>query len=108
MVRACFFLVVLLVACVNDHAVAPAFECDPKVPLNYDAITAIVQTKCASSGCHVHANSSIPSLTTPAEFTNNRFDVWTQIQAGAMPPSSATPLTSDERAKILCWISARM
>ncbi len=102
-----FMFWLLLFGCVNDHAVAPAFEC-PSQPLSYDDIAVIVQTKCATPTCHVHANSSIPSLTTVSEFTANRFDAWTQLQSGAMPPSNSVVLTPDERAKLLCWISSRL
>lgn len=92
----------MFIGCVNDTL---TFQCSPSVSLSYELdIAPIVSTKCAAAGCHDGSNPAVPTLSNFTQVAGNANDIKFQIGNEAMPPSSSTPLTDSEKAKILCWI----
>jgi hypothetical protein len=99
-------ILLALTACVNDHIVvadAP-FECDSASPPEFNDILPIMESKCATAGCHNADNNYIPHLTTKEQVTANRGDCKSQIENAVMPPPGYT-LTESEKEKILCWLN---
>ena len=65
-------------------------------------VKAIITAKCATSSCH--GGNQSPNLTVFNNLVANSANMKSRIQSGSMPPATNTPLTADEKAKIICWI----
>ena len=71
-----------------------------------DDVDAIVQSKCAITGCHV-SGTGLPDYTIFAEFkarANNELGgVRQRVKTDDMPRSGG-PLSAEEKAALFCWI----
>ncbi len=78
-------------------------DCATAAPSYTNDIAPLVGGRCL--GCHFarNPNSSVV-LETQSEIYDQRQLVETQLYRCAMPPSTGTPLTSDERAELLKWL----
>lgn len=75
-------------------------------PTYASGIKAIVDTRCAISGCH-DGNSGVVGFTAYAPLKeradNGRIRSYV-FELKIMPPSSATQLTEDEKKLLQCWL----
>lgn len=69
------------------------------------AISTIINTKCAISGCHNGSRS--PNLSTYAGVSANASRVQSEVTSKSMPPSnsSAGSLTTEQINLISCWVA---
>lgn len=71
-----------------------------------DEIDAIVQSKCAITGCHV-SGTGLPDYTIFSEFqaraNNSPGGVRQRVKSDDMP-RDRTPLSDEEKAALFCWI----
>lgn len=65
-------------------------------------ISTIINTSCATSGCHDGSRS--PNLSTLAGVQANKARIKSETTARTMPPSSRTPLSAEQILKISCWV----
>lgn len=65
------------------------------------SIKAIIDTKCATTGCHV-SGTNLPDFTNFANIKSNAASVKSLTQSGAMPKTGS--LTQAEIDAIACWV----
>ena len=72
------------------------------------AVNAIIQNKCASSGCHdTNMQASGYKFVTYTDIHNNIESVNNSVfVSGTMPKSGSTQLTEKEKVALKCWIDA--
>lgn len=68
-------------------------------------INPIIQSRCATSGCHASGSANGPgSLTSYTEIFNARVAIRSAVSSGRMPQGST--LATDQKNSILCWIDS--
>ena len=68
-------------------------------------VSPIIQSVCATSGCHNAGSTNGPGpLTTYQQVFNARTQIRSAVSTGLMPKNGT--LTSDQKAAITCWIDA--
>lgn len=65
-------------------------------------VKSIITAKCATSSCH-NGNQN-PNLASLSNVQSNKAQMKSRIEGGSMPPFGSTALTTEEKAKIICWI----
>lgn len=77
----------------------------PTTPPSYaNDVAPIIADRCAP--CHAPGGvSSTRVFTTYADVYRYRTSMLTQVYGCRMPPATATPLTSDEKATLLAWLA---
>ncbi len=105
----CFALTVAVLQSCKKETLKPEPNPVPEPPCQptYTSdINAIVNTKCAISGCH-NGNSGVVGFTsyTPLKerADNGRIKSYV-FELKIMPPASAAQLTEDEKKLLQCWL----
>lgn len=103
-------IVVIATACTMDKGMLT-----PKPTISCDTITfsthvsAIINTKCATTGCHVPAGSGNGDFTSyagvNAKVTSGAFENRVFVTQD-MPPGASPDLTTQELAVLRCWLDA--
>jgi SprB repeat len=62
----------------------------------------IIDTNCATSGCH-NGSNSLPDFRTLSNVQSNKLQVRSRTQSGDMPRGGGT-LTTSQKALIACWV----
>lgn len=87
----------------NDTEADTAISCSG-VSLSYTSDAGpVIVASCAKSGCHGSGSTNGPgALLTYSQVFNARNEIYKAVQNGSMPRD--TPLSSNEKSIILCWI----
>ncbi|MBS1774289.1 MAG: hypothetical protein JST82_15640 [Bacteroidetes bacterium] len=99
-----FLITIALVSC-KQHEVEPPAPTQPcNASYNTD-IKPLITTKCAISGCHgSNGLANLADYATLKERADNGNIKKYVFTLQMMPPSGATQLTDNEKAKLQCWL----
>lgn len=96
-------VVIIANACKKD-SIDYTPDCTIAKTFSADA-SPVIQTYCATSGCHASGSSNgIGALTSYSEIYNARTSVRAAIADGSMPQSGS--LTNAQKDAVLCWIDS--
>ncbi len=99
---ACLFILsVLLMACESENEEDLFPPAGQTISFSTD-IQPLIQTNCATPGCH-RANAQSPTLETYLQIDASKNRVKTRVDQGTMPPSG--PLQQSDKDKITAWIN---
>ena len=88
----------------NQGATTSPAACTGSKTFSSD-VAPIIQSVCATSGCHDASSANGPGpLTTYQQVFNARTQIRSAVSTGLMPKNGT--LTADQKAAILCWIDA--
>lgn len=100
-------LVLFMVACnsENEEDILPEEEiCQDNTATLSGAVSTIIETNCAVSGCHVSGTGRV-NFTVSENIIQNAAQIRSFTQAGIMPPpESGGSLTAQEKRDIRCWV----
>ncbi|MBS1542989.1 MAG: hypothetical protein JST14_05110 [Bacteroidetes bacterium] len=92
----------ILLGCVNDHAV-PDLTCSNEHPVSWkNDVQSVISANCTLSACHEASNHSLPPLATLKNVQDIQGDVLRVVTDGSMPRGSS--LSASEKFRITCWI----
>ena len=89
----------------NEEDILPGEElCQDNTATLSGAVSTIIETNCAVSGCHVSGTGRV-NFTVSENIIQNATQIRNFTQAGIMPPpESGGSLTAQEKMDIRCWV----
>ena len=89
----------------NEEDILPGEElCQDNTATLSGAVSTIIETNCAVSGCHVPGTGRV-NFTVSENIIQNATQIRNFTQAGIMPPpESGGSLTAQEKMDIRCWV----
>jgi len=87
----------------EDLAPDPEDKCEDNSATLSGAISTILGTNCAVSGCHVSGTGRV-DFTIKQNIIQNANQIRTFTQNGTMPPAGAGSLTTQQKDDIYCWV----
>ena len=82
-----------------------SIDCTGISPSFSATVFALIQAKCATSGCHdAGSTNSGGPFTTYAQISAKASNIKAQVSSGAMPKSGS--LSASEKSSIVCWVSS--
>lgn len=100
-----FLIIGWIVSCSkSDNSInSTTIDCSGTAKSYATDVSPIIQSYCATSGCHAAGSSNGPgALTTYQEVYNAQSSIRTVILNGNMPQGSS--LTPSQKNNIVCWI----
>jgi hypothetical protein len=93
----------ILIACSKSGGVTATIDCSGAAKSWASDVSPLIQSFCATSGCHaVGSNNGPGALTTYQQVFNNRSSIRNAVVSGSMPQNSR--LSSAQINAIVCWI----
>jgi hypothetical protein len=101
----CTLISIFLLSCNKYDVTAVEVSCDGSTPTYDGAISNIINTNCAISGCHPEGTGHIGDYSTYASFEKHRNNGWfeKQVLKKQYMPKGFT-LSQDELNTIMCWV----
>ena len=95
-----------LLSCSQDDAEPEnqELDCSTLNDTYESSIKAIIDSNCATSGCHDGTNPR-PSYKNYQNVFNNRNNIKARVVNGSMPPPSRPDLSQEQIDMIDCWVS---
>lgn len=80
-------------------------ECTGTAPLYSSGVSPLIQSYCATSGCHASGSKNGPgALTTYDQVKNAASQIRSSVVDGSMPDKGT--LSTEQKNTIVCWIDA--
>ncbi len=80
-------------------------SCTGTTPTYTGTVASLIQSNCATSGCHASGSHEGPgALTNYTEIKNASAAIRASVVSGSMPQKSS--LSTDQKNSIVCWIDA--
>lgn len=84
---------------------ADTISCDGVTVSFADDVLPVVQSRCATSGCHATGSTNGPgALLTYSQIFAARTAIKSAVASGSMPKGSS--LSSNDKTSIICWIES--
>jgi uncharacterized membrane protein len=87
----------------DDEGYTP--ECSGDAPKFAANVNPLIQSRCATSGCHAAGSGNGPgALDNHGHIKHNASAIRSAVASGRMPKNGT--LTKEEKNRIICWIDA--
>ena len=97
------WIVIFALACSKNNDASFTTDCSGEAKSYAADVSSLIQTYCATAGCHASGSTNGPgALTTYAQVYNARSAIRSSVANGSMPEN--TTLSSAQKNNILCWI----